>query len=993
MSAKAAAERYQRQILALVKEPGNDQCADCRARNPRWAAWDHGVFLCVQCASMHRKLGTHVSKVKSLTLDTWSREQVENMRQLGNVRVNSFLNPDERRHPPPPPDSGDERNSELERFIRNKYEYKTFAAEAGNLDNGQTGPTPGSAYAPASGPPPPVRSAASPLAAASSSSSSSAAAAAPSPPPPAYNQALSDPTGPPLPARPPAASSSGANPTLPPRSNYASPAAMGAGAGAAAGGSAAPFGSSTAGPPRPKSVRFGESPPTVIPSPVDDDDEDDADQNGGASGSGGRPPLARSRTLPPPAKGILRARPGAADEIAVDWAAFTSPSPHPDAEDEEEDVPLGALGALGMRGAQVGMMGVPMQVPPGQGGGVQLQTMYGAGQPGQQQPGRAANNWLGHQHLAVPYGAPGGQSAGGGVPVVPSPTSEHGQHHQQQHLGPTVAPLQPQFTGSAKGYLHEQRLQQQQQQQQQQPASVAPLQPQYTGSAKGYLHQQRQQQQQGQGQGQGQQQGAAPPVDTNPFRSQMWTRNAYSGSPQPPPQQHQQQPQQGYSQPQQQSYQQQYQPPPQQQQQAQATGSNDIWADLDFLNGNGAPTPTQPSGQNASYSQQQQQQGGGNPASGPTPAALRPQLTGFVPSSSFGQQLARETAGATSSPSPYGTPTGQQYQQQPPSLTLQIPGSGGAGGSGAASPAPFGTGAGGGGGTPLGRSPMNGSPAFGANPGGGTSPLRPQLTGFVPSSSFGQDLARGGGASPGPGPGPGPGAGSGFTGAGGGNANGMAAPQPLRPQRTGFVPSSKFGLELAKESGYDLGGGGAGGGGSGGYAGVGNGNGTSTADEPAPFDLGPMPTGGQPNGAHLQGPYQQQQQQQQQPARAGGGDAFSNFASSFNAILPPQGQPSQQPPQHAPAPQQYPQPTGKSNPFLQPQWTGYMPQQQPPLASMGTPPQPQQQQPPPQQQQQQYGMMRPQLTGFAGANNGMPRQTNPFLAYGAGAGAGGQGWR
>ena len=30
-----------------------------------------------QCASLHRKMGTHITKVKSLTLDTWSREQVE----------------------------------------------------------------------------------------------------------------------------------------------------------------------------------------------------------------------------------------------------------------------------------------------------------------------------------------------------------------------------------------------------------------------------------------------------------------------------------------------------------------------------------------------------------------------------------------------------------------------------------------------------------------------------------------------------------------------------------------------------------------------------------------------------------------------------------------------------------------------------------------------------------------------------------------------------
>ncbi|KAM0747299.1 Arf GTPase activating protein, partial [Meredithblackwellia eburnea MCA 4105] len=66
-----------RLLLELTKLPGNDVCADCRARNPRWAGWDHGVFLCTECAGLHRKMGTHVSKVKSLTFDTWTRDQVD----------------------------------------------------------------------------------------------------------------------------------------------------------------------------------------------------------------------------------------------------------------------------------------------------------------------------------------------------------------------------------------------------------------------------------------------------------------------------------------------------------------------------------------------------------------------------------------------------------------------------------------------------------------------------------------------------------------------------------------------------------------------------------------------------------------------------------------------------------------------------------------------------------------------------------------------------
>lgn len=36
-----------------------------------------GIFLCMRCASIHRKLGTHISKVKSLSMDGWSNEQVE----------------------------------------------------------------------------------------------------------------------------------------------------------------------------------------------------------------------------------------------------------------------------------------------------------------------------------------------------------------------------------------------------------------------------------------------------------------------------------------------------------------------------------------------------------------------------------------------------------------------------------------------------------------------------------------------------------------------------------------------------------------------------------------------------------------------------------------------------------------------------------------------------------------------------------------------------
>ena len=128
MNSKAHTERQHRVLQELLHAPGNDRCADCHAPGPRWASHNLGIFLCMQCAVVHRKLGSHLSKVKSVTLDTWTREQVQRMREVGNTRSNAYYNPDELRHRPPATVEGVERDSELERYIRHKYEFRSFVA-------------------------------------------------------------------------------------------------------------------------------------------------------------------------------------------------------------------------------------------------------------------------------------------------------------------------------------------------------------------------------------------------------------------------------------------------------------------------------------------------------------------------------------------------------------------------------------------------------------------------------------------------------------------------------------------------------------------------------------------------------------------------------------------------------------------------------------------------------------------------------------------------
>uniref|UniRef100_UPI00398E417D arf-GAP with Rho-GAP domain, ANK repeat and PH domain-containing protein 2 n=1 Tax=Pristiophorus japonicus TaxID=55135 RepID=UPI00398E417D len=70
----------------------NRNCADCRAPDPEWASINLGVIVCKKCAGQHRSLGSNISKIRSLKLDTniWSNELVELFIVVGNKTANIF---------------------------------------------------------------------------------------------------------------------------------------------------------------------------------------------------------------------------------------------------------------------------------------------------------------------------------------------------------------------------------------------------------------------------------------------------------------------------------------------------------------------------------------------------------------------------------------------------------------------------------------------------------------------------------------------------------------------------------------------------------------------------------------------------------------------------------------------------------------------------------------------------------------------------------------
>ena len=106
---------------------------------------DHyrGVFVCIRCSGIHRSMGTHISKVKSVDLDVWTPDQmavrflvtlspfkspliicssIQSIQKWGNHRANLYWEAHLKAGHVPP-------DHKMDSFIRSKYESRRWAME------------------------------------------------------------------------------------------------------------------------------------------------------------------------------------------------------------------------------------------------------------------------------------------------------------------------------------------------------------------------------------------------------------------------------------------------------------------------------------------------------------------------------------------------------------------------------------------------------------------------------------------------------------------------------------------------------------------------------------------------------------------------------------------------------------------------------------------------------------------------------------------------
>ncbi|XP_021017392.1 arf-GAP with GTPase, ANK repeat and PH domain-containing protein 3 isoform X2 [Mus caroli] len=118
-------------VQAVRTVRGNSFCIDCEAPNPDWASLNLGALMCIECSGIHRHLGAHLSRVRSLDLDDWPPELLAVMTAMGNTLANSVWEGALDGYSKPGPEACRE---EKERWIRAKYEQKLFLAPLPSSD-------------------------------------------------------------------------------------------------------------------------------------------------------------------------------------------------------------------------------------------------------------------------------------------------------------------------------------------------------------------------------------------------------------------------------------------------------------------------------------------------------------------------------------------------------------------------------------------------------------------------------------------------------------------------------------------------------------------------------------------------------------------------------------------------------------------------------------------------------------------------------------------
>ena len=78
-------------LIPIIQIESNQNCNDCGKINPHWCSITNAVLLCPSCARNHKKFNINISRIKSLEVDDWSKEDIYKLKIGGNERFTNLI--------------------------------------------------------------------------------------------------------------------------------------------------------------------------------------------------------------------------------------------------------------------------------------------------------------------------------------------------------------------------------------------------------------------------------------------------------------------------------------------------------------------------------------------------------------------------------------------------------------------------------------------------------------------------------------------------------------------------------------------------------------------------------------------------------------------------------------------------------------------------------------------------------------------------------------
>ncbi|KAL6453746.1 LOW QUALITY PROTEIN: csx2 Protein csx2 [Candida maltosa Xu316] len=121
-------------MVRSIPNSDNTNCLDCgSSESVEWISINTLSCFCLKCASCHRNIGSHITKIRSLKLDKFENETELLLKYINNRKVNSYL--EENLSPDEKIDKDANNESRLS-FIKKKYldkKYKSIIPDVNNL--------------------------------------------------------------------------------------------------------------------------------------------------------------------------------------------------------------------------------------------------------------------------------------------------------------------------------------------------------------------------------------------------------------------------------------------------------------------------------------------------------------------------------------------------------------------------------------------------------------------------------------------------------------------------------------------------------------------------------------------------------------------------------------------------------------------------------------------------------------------------------------------